>query len=70
MGYLLSLFIALIMVISLPTSRILNFKVVLTKIPKPNLKYIFSWGAEEFSLCGSREFVEEFQVIKGNHKRT
>ena len=25
-------------------------------------KLMFSWGAEEYSLIGSREFVEEYQV--------
>ena len=25
-------------------------------------KLMFSWGAEEYSLTGSREFVEEYQV--------
>ena len=24
--------------------------------------FMFSWGAEEYSLIGSREFVEEYQV--------
>jgi hypothetical protein len=26
-----------------------------------------SWGAEEYSLCGSREFVEEYQVLHIKH---
>jgi len=41
--------------------RVLGLKLKSGWRPKRSIMFL-SWGAEEYSLCGSREFVEEFQV--------
>jgi len=45
----------------LEVARVLGEKLKMGWRPKRTIMFL-SWGAEEYSLCGSREFVEEHQM--------
>ena len=41
--------------------RVLSEKVATGWRPRRTMMFL-SWGAEEYSLCGSREFVEQYEM--------